>query len=192
MPDNHISLSLVNQWTSNSLDMLYDRYYRALVVYADTFVSDSDAAEDVVQDFFASMWQRKPTFETIIQLRVYLYSSVRNRSLNHLRNLRKTDGTLRINALDDDVMPMESIDENALFGPEVYRMLLEMVESLPQRQREVFMLAMEGRRNAEIAEQLEISLNTVKVLKRRALTTLKEKASDKNLSAILVVLVAIK
>ena len=88
-------------------------------------------------------------------------------------------------------MPMESIDENALFGPEVYRMLLEMVESLPQRQREVFMLAMEGRRNAEIAEQLEISLNTVKVLKRRALTTLKEKASDKNLSAILVVLVAI-
>lgn len=79
-------------------------------------------------------------------------------------------------------------DEDVYHKEEVYQHLFESIDRLPQRQREVFLLAMKGKRNAEIAEQLGIAVNTVKVMKRRGFATLRKDLSPDSLILLLTII----
>ncbi len=71
---------------------------------------------------------------------------------------------------------------------EIYRQLFAAIDELPPRQKEVFLLCMEGKKNREIAEQLDISAETVKVQKRRAIARLRDKLSPMFIEIILVLI----
>ena len=79
--------------------------------------------------------------------------------------------------------------EEQLFPEEIYRRLLTMIDSLPPRQREVFLMHMDGARNKEIAEKLNISVNTVKIQKKRALATLRQKLNEQQLLLLMLLIV---
>ena len=67
---------------------------------------------------------------------------------------------------------------------EIYRQLFLAIDKLPPRQREVFLLCMEGKKNKEIAEQLQISAETVKMQKRRAIGRLREQLAPMALALL--------
>ena len=71
--------SMLKQHNSRGLELLYDCYYRPLVLWADNFINNVPAAEDIVQDFFVRFWEKK-LFErlTSANLKGYLFSSIRN------------------------------------------------------------------------------------------------------------------
>lgn len=79
-------------------------------------------------------------------------------------------------------------DSEAFNKEEIYRQLFLAIDELPPRQREVFLLCMEGKKNREIAEQLGISAETVKVQKRRAIDNLRGKLSPVALMVCLQVI----
>lgn len=78
--------------------------------------------------------------------------------------------------------------QEQFFSEEVFRLLFLAIDSLPRRQREVLLMCMEGKKNRDIAKQLDISFETVKHLKRRAIATLREKLSTNVMVLLLCML----
>lgn len=169
-------IAMICQWDNQAIELLYDRYYRALVSYGCQFV-ENEVAEDIVQELFSVLWERRPLFNSVSQFSTYLYNTVHNSSLNHLRHQ-----TVRNNyrqSIIDNLQEFMLVDDTSdIFNKEeIYRQLFAAIDELPPRQKEVFLLCMEGKKNKEIAEQLDISAETVKVQKRRAIAQLRGKLS---------------
>ncbi len=172
-------------WDEKAIKMLYDRFYRALVAYGCQFV-EKEIAEDIVQETFSVVWERQPQFASTSQLSTYLYTTVHNMAFNHLRHQ-----TVRNNyrqGIVDNLQEFMLVDDTteSFSKEEIYRQLFLAVDQLPPRQREVFLLCMEGKKNKDIAEQLQISAETVKVQKRRAINHLREELSAPALLCLLL------
>ncbi len=162
-------------WSEDSFRMLYKRYYKALTMYALNLIEDMTIAEDLVQDVFFTILEKEVTFINEKTLHVYLYTSVHHRALNYNKHREVEIRHIKILSENDF-----DIEEDEIYAREdIYRQLFEAIDQLPVRQREVFISAMEGKKNREIAEALGISIFTVKVQKQKALKSLRKKLSDK-------------
>lgn len=160
-------------WNIKTIELLYDKYYRALVGYGCQFV-DKVIAEDIVQEMFSVLWDSQPRFKSMAQLSAYFYTTVHNMALNHLRH-QTVHNNYRQGIVDNLQEFMLVDDPSDTFNKEeIYRQLFLAIDQLPPRQREIFLLCMEGKKNKDIAEQLDISAETVKVQKRRAISRLRE------------------
>jgi RNA polymerase sigma-70 factor (ECF subfamily) len=151
---------------------LYNEYYSALVVYAISFVSQKVVAEDIVEDLFIHIWENEIKIEFNAQFRIFLYNSVKNRSLNHIKHLDVEEKYINF-VIDNQEAPPDLDQE--IEEQDIYRQLSLAIEDLPARCREVFELHLNGKRNDEIAKLLNISVETVKTQKKRAVKQLKEK-----------------
>ena len=63
-------IAMICQWDNQAIELLYDRYYRALVSYGCQFV-ENEVAEDIVQELFSVLWERRPLFGSISQFSTY-------------------------------------------------------------------------------------------------------------------------
>ena len=169
------TLEIVSRWDNASARLLYDQYYRSLVIFSRRLVDDEETAADIVQDVFLAMWKKQQQFVSISQFKVYLYNAVRNHSINYLRGRRIKEVNLDDPDVSQGVFKMLDETEEDFFSEEVYRQIMLAIDQLPVRQREIFLLLMEGKKNKEIAEILQIDTGTVKTHRRRGLASIKEK-----------------
>ena len=166
--------SLLRTRKMEGMEMLFRKYYKPLVVWADTFLHDVQRAEDVVQDFFTRWWE-KPLAETLLPatLRSYLFTAVRNASLNALEKADPLSWACDV-ALHDE--PWEEYDD---FEDEVFRRVEEEVEKLPPRGQEVIRCVyLRGMTYKQTAEEMGITAGTVNVLLVAALKRLREVLGD--------------
>jgi len=161
--------------------ILYENYYKSLVVYAMKFVSDEDVAGDIVQELFVSIWEKRLEFSSPLSFKSYLYTSVKNACLNHL-NHKEVENRYAESVLGG---PIDEATDFEIEEEEIYRQLLLTIEKLPPRCREIFEKHLEGKKNSEIAELYQISLETVKTQKKRAIKFIREQLTP---SAFLFVL----
>lgn len=171
--NNELNLEIIHQWNNVSLQMLYRFFYKALVGYAMQIVEEREIAEDIVQEVFSNTWIKKNTFQSVGTLKAYLYNSVRNESVNHIRHLQVRQGHLENLELHYKEMRTDENLELKLHKEEVYRQLFAAIDQLPLRQRELFLHVMRGKKNTEIAEAMGISLNTVKKQRQRGVESLR-------------------
>lgn len=156
----------------DSFKIIYHHYYKSLCFFANDYLSDREGAEDIVQDVFTQVWDSLPNITEPSKLQAYLYAMVRNRCLNRLRaqqNIQKYQ-TLEIHNIvwEDD----ESV---RIVKAEVLREIMTSIEKLPDRAQEVFKLSyLTQLREQEIADRLNISVNSVKTHKKRAKSILKD------------------
>lgn len=166
--------SLLRTRKMEGMELLFRKYYKPLVVWADTFLHDVAKAEDVVQDFFMRLWE-KPLTDNLLPstLRSYLFTAVRNASLNALE---KTDPLSLVCdvALHDE--PWEEYDD---FEDEVFRRVEEEVGKLPPRGQEVIRCVyLRGMTYKQTAEEMGITAGTVNALLVAALKRLREVLGD--------------
>lgn len=109
-------------------------------------------------------------------LKAYFYNSVRNRSVSWVRH-EKVINAHTEQIIHDMRYELDSNDEDGFYTEEIYRQLFIAVDKLPVRQREVFLLAMQGKSNNAIAQELNISVETVKTLKKRGKQKLRDTIS---------------
>jgi RNA polymerase sigma-70 factor (ECF subfamily) len=131
------------------------------------WVKDREVAQDVLQTVFEKAWLRKEELQKMENPTGWMVRSLKNESLQHFRVSKKFD------ALGDyDIV---SYAEDKPDRTQEVKMVFEFLESIPEKQREVFQLRdVEGLTYEEIAEYLEISMDQVRVNLHRARKTLKE------------------
>lgn len=151
-------------------ELLFRKYYANLCSSCIRFVHSKEAAEDIVSEIFFNLWQ-KELYKTIeISYRAYLYKSVRYRSYNYLKSefLRETD----IPSEESDYSRRSQVDkpDDILFYHELNLKLDRVIKTLPGQSRKAFQLSrLEGKKYAEIAADLSITVSAVERLISRAL-----------------------
>lgn len=158
----------MKEWSLDMYRLLYDRYFSVLVGYAVRFVKSNVEAEDIVQEVFTMLWTRPEAFTDHHTLMNLLYTSVRNRCIDHLRHL-----SIEQAYVSDAVVETKEDIEAEIFAGEIYSRLFAYIDELPLRQRTTIQLVMSGKKNAEIAEEMSISIETVKKQKQKAIRTLR-------------------
>ncbi|MBR5351188.1 MAG: RNA polymerase sigma-70 factor [Prevotella sp.] len=172
-----IDLSVVKRWDNQSVAMLYKAYYKALYSYARQMTGDEEPAKDIVQEVFFNTWKRQGIFESETALRTYLYNATRNESINYIKCLRLENDRKKLFGKRLKEMQMDENGDLTLHKEEVYRLMFEAIDALPPKQREIFLLLMKGKKNSEIAEAMNISINTVKTQRQSGMDKLRNRLS---------------
>ena len=164
-----------------SFDKLFHALYPRLTAYATLFV-DSAAAEDVVQDVFVYLWEHLAKVVIHSSLEAYLFRAVYQRCLNQIQQLKMKDTyhrqvEERLTTIERQAFDPETNDAiRQLFLSELKHDMRKAISELPERCREVFMMSyIYELKNKEIAEILDISVNTVENHMTSALKTLRTK-----------------
>lgn len=165
-------------------EVLFRTYYKRLCAYSVSFVSQNDIAEDLVTDVFLNFWEKRETITIHESVSSYLFHSVKNSCINYLNREKSRKNTiseneaallyLKIKYPVSDQYPLTD-----LIGRELEEKIKAEIEKLPEQCREIFYLSrFEERSHKEIANQLGISENTVKVQIYRALIKLRVGLKD--------------
>ena len=154
---------------------LYDNYYSSLCSFSSLFFKQKANAEDVVQDVFLRLWKSDSSFNSIKALKSFLYFSVKNASLNAIRNDSKLTGIDISNNTDISRLIIEDKSiEQILIEEEFYRQIYVAINKLSPKRKIVIALSLEGLTNKEIAKKTNVTENTVKTLKLKAYRCLRE------------------
>lgn len=157
-------------------EQLFRQYYAPLVVYANKYVSDMDLAREIVQDFFVRLYEKRNNLSIDVSIKSYLYRSVFNCCINFINQKNIQDKHLKIILLERND---EENLENEINSVELQHKIYEVIEELPSKCRRIFkMNRMEGLKNDEIAQQLNLSKRTVETQISKALKILRAKLSD--------------
>ncbi len=166
---------------------LYETYYASLCHYARRILNGVVDEEDVVQDVFVRLWERRIDGEEIRTLASFLYRAVHNSCLTELRD-RKEMRVEDVASWDRFIEDDPERNEQMLIEEEYYRLVHQMIHDLPQERRDIMLLALEGKKNEDIAAELDISVNTVKTLKKRAYTYLREHLPERASIMLLLIM----
>jgi len=151
----------------------FDRYFDRLYHYAYTIVKENGEAKDIVQAAFIKLWEKRNEVNMDTAAKGYLYTSVYNLSLNTIRNRKTREGH------HQQMIPGSFSDLNTAEQKEIRKRITEAIEKLPGKCREVFYKSRyEGKKYAEIAAELGISVKTVEAQVGKALKMLREMLSD--------------
>lgn len=155
----------------------FEAFHKSLCYFTNRIIRDEIEAEDIVQEIFLKLWKMNPTdYVHIRMIKPFLYMTAQNRSLNYLRNLEIRDRNyknLSNEELDEDYFLCKQIHT------EVIAELFEAIDKLPEKCKDIFKRAyLDGQEDKKIAEELNISLNTIKTQKQRAKTFLRVQLKD--------------
>jgi RNA polymerase sigma-70 factor (ECF subfamily) len=156
-----------------ALTIIYKEYWEIMYMAAYNLVKDKSVCEDIVQEVFISLWQRRAKLQIKASLKSYLYTSTVYKVYDHFNKNKKM---LKDELFDNFENKIETSNpETKLMHQELIYHLDAIVDSLPDKCREVYKLSRENMlSNKEIAEQLNISQRTVEGHISKALKILKE------------------
>lgn len=160
-----------------AFEFLFHFYYPGLVIYSAQFTADRMEAEEIVQDFFVRFWKNHQKLTPSDSLKNYFFSSVKNGCLNFLKHKKIEEKYIR--------QMLELSDRHLAYDPELYtdselqEKIRKAIDLLPGRCREIFnMSRMLGKKNEEIAIELNISKRTVETQISKALKILRFELKD--------------
>jgi len=157
--DDTIWIERLKEGDMQAFEALFKAYYEKLCLFANRLTDDLHAAEEIVADTYAFIWEKRETLLISYSFRAYIYRAVQNRCLNHLkhRNVVReyVDHVLQTHLPTHDY-------QDIVREEELEREVTMAIESLPEKCREIFKLSrFQQLRYAEIAQQLGLSPKTV-------------------------------
>ncbi len=154
----------------SGLHLLFDLYYSPLCVFACKYLDSFEKAEDVVQEVFITLWEKNRMKNFTGSIKSYLFNAVRNNSIHKVKEERKfrfEDVENKSYAIIEDKFEPYTLEERKA-------KLYKEIEQLPIQSKKVFeAIVFERMKYAEIAAELNISINTVKTHYSRALKQLR-------------------
>lgn len=168
MPES-FSLTAFQNGSKTAFNYIFELYYKRLHFFS-TGISTEIDAEDIVQESFIKLWERKESFNNPESIKAFLYLTTKNACLNALKHLQV------VNKFNE--IPQNVIDElniaNKLIEAEVLNEVQQALFKLPLGYRRVIYLNyFKGMSNQEVAAHLNLSVNTIKTQKIRGLKILK-------------------
>lgn len=181
-------LEKLQQDDEKGLQLIFDRYYKYLVVTAFKVLNDDHQARDIVQDVFFSFWKKRTELDINISLKAYLRRAVVNRCIDFLRSKKRKGTDVEIS---DSNQPTDQFSiQDTLEVNDLQTALQAGIDGLPERCRQVFSLSrFEDMSHKEIAAKLDISVKTIENQMTKALKILRNVLQ--NYQAIIAWLLAI-
>jgi RNA polymerase sigma-70 factor (ECF subfamily) len=152
-------------------EQLFKAHFVHLSNFARQYIDDTDACKDIVQKVFINLWEKRQQIDPEKSISSYLFTSVKNRCLNHIRDHKK----FRSQILDIDCGDINiSIEDEGHFIEELQDQIQLALQSLPEKCRLVFeMSRFQDMKYKDIAQQLSISEKTVEAHMGKALKSLR-------------------
>jgi len=166
MTDKQI-IDSINKGELGVFHYLYNECYASLCVYAKRFTGSKDLAEEIVQDIFIRLWEQKGHLYIESSFKSYLFVSVRNGCLNHLKHLQVVNKfnefyTQLLNNAQDLYNVSQETGDSLLIAKELQEKIFKEIELLPEQCRKIFIMSrFENLKHREIAEKLGVTINTV-------------------------------
>ena len=161
---------------------MFDYYYHSLCAFVFPYVKDKQAVEDIVVDCFVKLWENRASLEIKSSLQNYLVTLVKNSAIDYLRKKQPQFFDLsQFNAIADE-------EREPLKDTGILNQLYEAINKLPEQRRQILkMAAFEGKTYPQIADELQISVNTVKTQMGRSYQFLREelKVSQRTIHLLL-------
>ncbi len=171
MNDHELMVAFKNG-NQAAIDYIYTSNYRQLCYFARGFVNNKEEAEDIVVETFIKLLKKRNDFDTLTNIKGFLYTATRNACLDFLKHVkRKTESHKEIIYL---MQKDEDFIQSRIIKAELLRLILDEVEHLPVIRKKIFkMIFIEEMSTAEIAEKLGITIDTVRVQKARAIASIR-------------------
>lgn len=171
---DHDLIDLIKSEDEAAFKEIYERYFRVLYIHAYKRLQDKEDAQDVVQEVFTILWDKREQITPTISLLAYLYTSVRNRIFNNLSHKQVESSYIQSLQyfIDQEICQTDYlVRENQL-----HALIEKEISALPPRMQEIFSLSRNGHlSHKEIANQLDLSEQTVKKQVHNALRILRAK-----------------
>ncbi|WP_163407092.1 RNA polymerase sigma factor [Flavobacterium ajazii] len=169
-------IEAIKQDDNGAFEELFNRYYKSLVAYINTYTNDFELSEDIVQQTFITIWTQRKKLPIIKSIKNYLHTISYHSFIDHYNKSKRNDTffeELKEKALRD------SIDDNSELIDRRIQKLIKIVDSLPPRCKEILQLnKIEGLKYAEISAKLDISVKTVESQMRIAFQKIREGFED--------------
>ena len=144
---------------ANAYAYLVDTYNHKLCLYANSLLNDISISEDVVQNVFIKVWERRSNLNADYSIKSYLYKSVYNSCINEYKRNQSVTA-LEKKYIEELESVIEEKDDEAF--EKLISQVKEAIQELPPKCKQVFLLSKkEGLTNIEISEYLNISKNTI-------------------------------
>lgn len=167
----------IKQGNERIFEVIFRKYYQSLCNYANSMLKEIDEAEEVVQNLFSGIWEKRTELEISVSLKSYLYRAVHNHCLNRIKHLKiREEYQQYANSYYES--SYESVSQSVIKN-ELERKIEEAIDKLPEQCRLIFRLSrFEELKYHEIAEQLAISPKTVENQIGKALKILRVELAE--------------
>jgi len=167
----------IAQGDKNAFEVLFKNHYANLCGYAVKYVWELDQAEEIVQDLFFNLWNKKSQLFISSSVESYLFRAVRNACLNYQKHKKIRDNYA--NAVQENYSSGIGLNDNPMEALELQKKIDESIGSMPPERKKIFLLSRyDGLKYQEIAEKLGISVKTVEAQMGKALKYLREELKE--------------
>ena len=147
---------------------IYLSYFSKMKHFAKEYVILDEDAENIVQDVFVELWENQKMLNMHMNLIAYLFTTIKNKCLNHLRHklvVQETASKLQEEytiSLRMNLDSLEAFDNNLFSDQDIEKIISRALDTLSEKCRTIFIMSkIEGKKQKEIAQELNISINTI-------------------------------
>jgi RNA polymerase sigma-70 factor, ECF subfamily len=171
------TIEALQQGDAVVFEMIFKNYYERLCNYANSFISDMDEAEEIVQTTFITLWEKKTQIDIHTSMKSYLYQAVHNQCLNKIKHDHVKQTHFEYITYQNNIESPDGYQN--MVGKELDEMINNSINSLPPQCRTVFMLSrFENCSYAEIAKQMNLSVKTIENHMGKALRIMRMQLVD--------------
>ena len=160
--------ALPEQREETRFEDIYLSYFSKMKYFAKEYVISEEDAENIVQDVFVELWENKKMLNMHMNLIAYLFTTIKNKCLNHLRHklvVQETASKLQEEytiSLRMNLDSLEAFDNNLFSDQDIEKIISRALDTLSEKCRTIFIMSkIEGKKQKEIAQELNISINTI-------------------------------
>lgn len=165
------------QLTLKEYEKAFDSLYTLLCLFANKYLNDLEASKDIVQVVFIKIWEDNIGFRSEENIKSYLYTSVKNKSLDYIKS-KRVKSTEKLSSLKIEDIETEPFYLREVVVLETHSIIEKAIQTLPKKCAQIIRLSINNFTNPEIATELGISINTVKAQKKIAYKKLKPILKD--------------
>ena len=160
---------------------IFDHYYALMCSIAYEYVEDYHLSQNIAEDVMLSIWEKRELLNISTSVKSYLLTSVHNKSIDYLRSYSREAEVVSFESeigSSSCYIPDQEMFEQIILS-ELEDKIEDIIREMPEECRKVFLLSRYGDKSyAEIADELNISVNTVKYHIKKALSLLREELKD--------------
>ena len=184
-------LDALKKGEASGLRHFYGVFYKPMCFYLEKMQIDPFIIEEIVQDVFLKLWEKRTDFDHVLSIRGFLYTCCRNAALNYIEKEKRTNA--KLTPIEEGTQIIDWTPDNQMIYIEMLREIHQAISELPAQCKNVMeLLLMEDKSPEEVAQYLGITRSTVYNQKKRGVSLLQSKLNPDQFFALLLLICALR